>query len=449
MKLKSGLLFVSLPALALVAQIPTNAEAVPSFARQTGVSCATCHTTAFGPALTSFGRDFKLKGYTMSSGAQQKLPPVSVMVLGSFTNTKADQDGGAAPGFDDNDNLALDEVSLFYAGRIASKVGVFSQFTYDDVEHHGSQWDIVDLRYADSTMLGKHSVVYGLSLNNTPTSQDLWNSTPAWGFPPVGSALAPTPAAAPILEGAFDGTVVGLSGYAMFNDMIYAEVGAYKMLANNWQRNFGISSDAVAEESPIDGLAPYWRVTLQHDFGPHYTSLGLIGMTADVEPGGDSSAGTDRYTDLGLDATYQFTTGSHIFTANLSYIHEQQDLDASHALEAASSTSNDLNTVRGNAGWIYQQTYALTAGAFVINGDSDSLVYADSRTNSPDSQGYTLQAEYIPFGKGDPMTSWTNVRVGLQYTYYTKFDGSTDDYDGSGRSAEDNNTLFAFVWLNF
>lgn len=451
MKLQSGLLFASLPAAAVaLLSIPPDAEALPSFARQTGVSCATCHTTAFGPALTAFGRDFKLKGYTMSSGVQQKLPPVSAMVLGSFTHTKADQEGGAVPGFGDNDNAALDQVSLFYAGRITDKVGVFSQFTYDDVAHHGIAWDDVDLRYADSAQWGKTSVVYGLSLNNMPAVQDLWNSTPAWGFPPASSALAPTPAASPMLEGAFDTQVVGLSGYAMFNDMIYAEVGAYKMLSAKWQRNFGISSDDVAEESPIKGLAPYWRLAMQHNIGPHYASAGLFGMTAEVEPGGDSSAGTDRYTDFGWDATYQFNNnGPHMFTGNLSCIHESQELDASHALGAAGAASKSLNTFRGNVSWIYQQTYALTAGLFLINGDSDSLVYADSSTGSPDSQGGILQAEYIPFGKGDPMSYWTNLRLGLQYTYYTKFDGSKDDYDGSGRSAQDNNTLYAFVWLNF
>lgn len=449
MKAKSGAYAVSLSVAAAILLLSNHADAVPSFARQTGVSCAVCHVTAFGPALTAFGRDFKLKGYTASNGVQQKIPPVSGMVLGSFTHTKADQDGGAAPGFGDNDNVVMDEASVFYAGRITDKIGVFSQVTYDGAAHHGIAWDNMDIRFADSGKIGQTDIVYGLSLNNAPTVQDLWSSTPVWGFPYVGSPLAPTPAAAPILEGAFDTQVAGVSAYAMFNNLLYTEVGAYKMLSKKWQRNFGISSDDVDSESPINGLAPYGRVNLQHDFGPHYLAVGLVGMTAEVEPGGDSSAGTDRYTDIGADTSYQWNTGAHIVTANLSFIHEQQDLDASHTLGNASSTSNSLNTVRANAGWVYQQTYSLSGGPFFINGDSDNLVYADSRTGSPDSQGYILQAEYIPFGKGDPMNSWTNLRFGLQYTYYSKFDGSSDDYDGSGRSAQDNNTLYAFAWLSF
>jgi hypothetical protein len=456
MKTESGVVAASLSVAAAVLLLSSHAEAVPSFARQTGVACAVCHVTAFGPALTAFGRDFKLKGYTASSGVQQKLPPVSAMVLGSFTHTKADQDGGAAPGFGDNDNVVMDEASVFYAGRITDKVGVFSQVTYDGVAHHGIAWDNMDVRFADSGKLGQTDVTYGLSLNNAPTVQDLWSSTSVWGFPAVSSALSPTPAAAPILEGAFDTQVAGVSAYAMFNNLLYTEVGAYKMLSRKWQRNLGISSDDVDSESPINGMAPYGRVKIQHDFGPHYVSAGLIGMTAEVEPGGDSSAGTDRYTDYGVDGSYQCTKGANIFTADLSFIHEKQELDASYALNAASITSNHLNSFKANLGWVYQQTYALSTGAFIIDGDQDNfvpdatrVVYTDSIDDVPESTGYTLQVEYIPFGKGDPMTSLANLRLGLQYTYYTKFNGDADDYDGAGRSAQDNNALYAFAWLSF
>ncbi|HXQ20342.1 MAG TPA: hypothetical protein VN812_01625, partial [Candidatus Acidoferrales bacterium] len=38
------------------------AHAVPSFARQTGLACSSCHTTF--PELNAFGRAFKMHGYT-------------------------------------------------------------------------------------------------------------------------------------------------------------------------------------------------------------------------------------------------------------------------------------------------------------------------------------------------------------------------------------------------
>ena len=41
------------------------AQAVPSYAEQTGQPCQACHVGGFGPQLTPFGREFKLGGYTM------------------------------------------------------------------------------------------------------------------------------------------------------------------------------------------------------------------------------------------------------------------------------------------------------------------------------------------------------------------------------------------------
>ena len=71
-----------------------------------------------------------------------------------------------------------------------------------------------------------------------------------------------------------------------------------------------------------------------------------------------------------------------------------------------------------------------------------------SNNGSPDSVGYTLQAEYVPFGKLDSFgRPWANVRLGVQYVAYTKFNGGTSNYDGSGRSAGDNNTTFAYFWV--
>ena len=40
-----------------------NAYAIPSYARQTGLACSSCHYSF--PELTPFGRNFKLNGYTM------------------------------------------------------------------------------------------------------------------------------------------------------------------------------------------------------------------------------------------------------------------------------------------------------------------------------------------------------------------------------------------------
>ncbi|MGA7073688.1 MAG: cytochrome C, partial [Bradyrhizobium sp.] len=47
-------------------------QALPSFARQTGQPCGTCHTDF--PALTPYGRRFKLLGYTTGGGEFRTTP---------------------------------------------------------------------------------------------------------------------------------------------------------------------------------------------------------------------------------------------------------------------------------------------------------------------------------------------------------------------------------------
>src|SRR5258707_15840544 len=44
-----------------------SVHAVPSYSRQTGMPCATCHYAP--PELTPFGRKFKLEGYTLVTKA--------------------------------------------------------------------------------------------------------------------------------------------------------------------------------------------------------------------------------------------------------------------------------------------------------------------------------------------------------------------------------------------
>ena len=92
-------------ALFVVAMTSSPAQAIPSFARQTGKPCAQCHTVAYGVALTAYGRQFKLNGYVWGD-AETVIPPVAVMVQGGFTHTSKDQVEAPAAHFATNDNLS-------------------------------------------------------------------------------------------------------------------------------------------------------------------------------------------------------------------------------------------------------------------------------------------------------------------------------------------------------
>ena len=105
---------------------PPNASALPSFARQTGQPCATCHT-AF-PQLTPYGRRFKLSGYTLGGGMTlEQAPPIAMMVIGSFTHTGVNQDAPPAPWTHTNNSWLLQQLSLFYGGQIWGNLGGFIQ----------------------------------------------------------------------------------------------------------------------------------------------------------------------------------------------------------------------------------------------------------------------------------------------------------------------------------
>ena len=427
-----------------------QAQAIPSFARQTGQPCSSCHVQSFGQTLTPYGRAFKLGGYT--DGDASSLIPISIMAIGSFTHTDKRQPGGAAPDaapdFDANDNFSFDEGSVFYGGRIWSKLGTFTQITYSGIED-AVAWDNVDIRLANQFDIMNQDIVAGVSFNNSPTVQDVWNTTPVWGFPYTSSELAPSPSASTLIEDGLAQQVGGATAYAMINDHLYLEAGAYATLSADLQRAFGVDP---SENNQIDGGAPYWRVVLQNDFDGHYFALGTFGLRANVFPGRERSAGTDHYTDLGADFTYQYLADDrNIFELKTAYIRENKRLSATQALGDADNADNHLYTFRTTATYTYARTYAFNFGYFNSSGSRDYTLYGeDSINGKPDSEGFISEIDFTPFGKQDStLFPWLNLRFAVQYVAYTKFNGAKRNYDEDGRDASDNNTLFLNGWLIF
>jgi hypothetical protein len=60
-----AILAITVVGAAILAATPP-AQSLPSFARQTGQPCGSCHTDF--PGLTPLGRAFKLSGYTLGGG---------------------------------------------------------------------------------------------------------------------------------------------------------------------------------------------------------------------------------------------------------------------------------------------------------------------------------------------------------------------------------------------
>ncbi len=439
-----GQWFALLGVAALLATTP--ARALPSYAQQSGLPCSQCHSIGFGPALTAYGRQFKLNAYAL--GNHNASVPLALMAVLSDTHISSDFPE-APERYSTNDNFTLDELTGFFAGRIGSHAGGFVEVSYSGVERH-TAWGAVDVRYARAFELGGHGIVGGVTLNNNPTVSDLWNSTSVWSFPYTGSGLAPAPGAAPIIFDGISETVLGPTFYAMIDDHLYLELGGYKSLSDSLLDTVGLSAE---ENSHLKGFAPYWRAALQFTNGPHYYSFGLLGLNVEQQPD-LASPETNRFNDFGFDATYQHTAAdASNLQANLSIVHETRHMNAALGAGEVASASGSLDSRKLDVTWTYKQTWVAGGGLFDTTGSSDAVLYAPgelegSNNGIPDTRGYLLQFEYVPFGKLDsPHRPWVNLRVGLQYTGYSRFNGGSSNYDGSGRSASDNDTTFLFLWV--
>ena len=419
-------------------------EVIPSFSRQTGLACTQCHTTF--PYLTPFGRRFKLNGYTLTgleliaagdTGPRtlqiDLISPVSTMIVASVTQAKTPR-----PGTQNGTAEFPEQVSLFLGEEITPNLGAFLQVTYAAAA--GSfRLDNADIRYASKRRVRSRELFYGMSLNNNPTVQDVWNSTPAWRVPFLSSPVAPTPAAAPLLDGRLAQRVAGLGGYALWDNRVYGEFTVYRSA----QQGRPDPPDPGARNT-LRGVAPYWRLAWQRGWRSQYLEVGTYGLSTALYPTGVTGP-VDRYTDLAWDAQYEWRVAGGNLTAHATWIHERQRLDATLAAGGAATGSSTLQTLRADAAFYAAGRVGATLAYFATAGTRDTLKYrpasvAGSRTGRPNSSGLIGELDFLP---------WMNTRFTLQYVAYATFNGSRHDYDGFGRDASDNNTLYVLAWLAF
>jgi hypothetical protein len=127
------------------------------------------------------------------------------------------------------------------------------------------------------------------------------------------------------------------------------------------------------------------------------------------------------------------------------YIRENSDLTASAAMGAASPGAHHLNTFMSNAEFHFGNRYTGTFGWFETSGTADPLLYPSgavtgSANGSPRSAGLIANLSYWP---------WQNLQLAAQYTAYTRFNGGSTNYDGAGRNASANDTLYLVMRVLF
>ena len=425
----------------------TRAMAIPSYARQTGQRCSACHYNP--PELNAAGRNFKLLGYVdrkkegdITAEHDKKHAgldllgtlPLSAWFETSFTSTKAPQPGTQ------NGNVEFpQDISLFLAGAWSTHVGSFVQVTYATQGDHFSM-DNTDIRYARQRKLAGKNWVYGLTLNNNPTVEDLWNSTPVWGFPFIASDIAPSPNAAPIIQGTLGQDVAGLGAYSMWNDHLYFAGTIYR-------------SAHIASVQPLDGqgfaynirgIAPYWRVAWQQNGLKNNFEIGTYGMHLKSSP--QTVTGLeDGFTDWAADFQYDRIIGKDVLSWRGTYIEENSTLVASLAAGTAVLNRHHLTTYNTNAEYHFGTRYSAALGWFTTTGTADPLLFptgaiTGNLNGDPRSAGYTVNFSVWPV---------QNIDLGLQYTGYTRFNGAATNYDAANRDANGNNAIYLLARFVF
>jgi hypothetical protein len=456
----SFVLFIS-----LFLQAPT-ASAIPSYARQTGFPCKSCHYMP--PELTPLGRAFKLNGYTMAGKPTVTSPgkgntgglsilesfPLSVLFDTAFTSLRSPQPIVQSGGTTTTQNGSFqfpEDASLFLAGAWSTHVGSFVQVTYSSQNDHFT-WDNSDIRYANSTKLFKKDFAYGITLNNNPTVEDLWNSTPAWGFPWVNSDWAPTPNAGAIINGGLAQDVAGLGGYAMWDNHLYFAATIYRSAHIGAPLpNAGVDASGAPLSINIRGVAPYWRLAWQQTSKNNYLEVGTYGLHMKSTPGGSAAGITgleDGYTDWAADFQYDRTIPQFrgdVLSIRGTYIRENSSLLATFNNTGADFIQHHLNTVQANAEYHFGDKYSATIGYFDVTGTPDFSLFpagpiSGNANGDPRSSGVIGNISWWPV---------QNIGLTLQYTGYTRFNGAGTNYDGAGRNAGSNNTLYLLARFVF
>ncbi|MHB1676788.1 MAG: hypothetical protein ACYCSS_04515 [Sulfuriferula sp.] len=424
-----------------------EARAVPAFARQTGQNCLACHAGGQFPELTPYGRLFKLTGYTIGKRT------IPLDVTGVFGSTNVKGPAATGPGHTGSDgSLTFDTGSLFVAGKITDKSGVLAQFTYNNYSggmgsgmmmgasggasgHVGS--DMMDFRYADRIINNYQDLIYGFTANNDPGVEDVWNSTPTWGYGVVPISTGTARAINPLINGALAQQVVGTGAYLYWNQTVYAEISGYR----TGDGVFSFMTQGNGQQIALKGENPYLRLALAHEWGAQNVMVGYSYF--DVERYSDPtnlSSATDHYRDNTVDFQYQYLLDPHTFTAEVTRINETVDYGT------AGSLPDTVNALRAKASYTYEAEYGASLSYFNVSNSSNNAGLIHSGVINQSTQmlsqtgveGWTPEIYWLPV---------QNMRVGLQYTMFDKVDGvntgAIDTFNGKASGA---NQVVFYVW---
>ena len=430
--------------------VAPDADALPSYARQTGQRCAACHVGGNWPQLTPWGRFFKLAGYTAGKPLLDKkglhYAPIGVFGQAGLTWASQPNDAQGNPVVTQNGSPEAYQFTGEFGTKLSDFAGVFWEY---QVANQFPGWkgvvDLVDIRATHFFHPGNHELLLGFDSNNNPSVQDVWNTVPAWKYPFYTSPQSPGAPASQMIASLSQQTG-SVGAYALFDREFYVELSEYRV-GSGFFRWMTAGTSLQNGANYLKGWNPYWRAYLTKADGPNVFMAGILGMHSNVYPDSSSPTGpADEFSDNGFDSQYQYLGETNKLTVRGSYMYEHQSWNGSFPLGNVSNPKGNLKTLNLSGSYALREAWTFTGGFFLSNGSSNAALYGVTApsglqlTDKPNTTGYVLQID---------RTITQNVIASLQYTGFTKFNGLTNNIDGLGRKPSDNNTLWFTVFFAF
>ncbi|MCK4874586.1 MAG: hypothetical protein KAS26_01955 [Sulfurimonas sp.] len=366
-------------ALAFAAVCTTTAEATPAFARQMDADCMSCHYQNI-PKLNSFGREFKLSGFTMTGGAKEitgkasgglELPSTLNMAFVIKARYHNVYDKAGVKGSDQSLIEAYDESAFIFGGKIGENFGTSMEFIEGLAGGkliYSKPFDIgrlgVSVYMTDG--LGAFSGLETLSTGLYRPVRQFENRKRANIFQKLG-----------VGAGAAQGAQVYYSGHGFF-----ATVGQYVPV-------YGASTDTEK-----GGYKTFARLTYEHDIAGFNVAVGGYYLDGDVRDNNATVVGKVR----GIDGD--------------AFDRESAGLD----FQLQGDVSNMSLMV--TAGWVLKNDY--TAGGVIgATQDKDTTGYSiAAQLNPTDTWGVKLA--YLSYsddsvGVVGDINDEDTINVGLEY----------------------------------
>ena len=394
----------------------SSAQAVPSFARQTGFTCSTCHTIP--PRLNRYGMMFKMRGYTEGKALADipagdgwtitKFNPVSVRVL-SYPYSKRKGE--------DSEVVFPEEFMVVFAGRITENVGAILEPLYEAEE---GEWDVEFARIAAVKQFG-NTLVGVMGGWTSPTGTDPFISLDYHGRRLTRQRATPHDAIRNTgLQDVFDFNNRGASVYAFFANMVYVNLGAYTGSSRLENETAGIEEEIINRKSS-DPLDLYGRVALLPPTGFADINLGAFVYSGkdklQAPDGSPLIIDTTTYREnearrIGLDLGLQKYLSKDFMVELLALYMDGRDEISSSA--GTQKVRHRGFNVSGTIYWKNRVGLSLVYGQYKFK---DDIPLTEENEDDLERRDLTFHVSYM---------FRPNVRLGAEYTK-TDFSGAVED----------------------